>query len=541
MVYALGADSTVTLDLEGGRTLNLNGYDEILLDSSVFAGLEKGESLDVDALRQVIAEGEDQTEAGETAAGNEVVSESNAGADFAVRADGRGNPSSYLTGTESSPFAVTLEPDDNIIREDAIVPTDNGGGDEGGGDEGGGNEGGENNPPDAVGDNFTSPNETYTIHTEGPGVSIQLGGGKDSWNSNVVTITAIGGELDINNGNGKLGVRGSNPDSPLIDNDGTDEGIKFEFKELVQSADVTLSSFNTAHTGTDMLTWQAMLGSAIVASGTFEASANDATLSIYTDGKVFDTLIIGTGEGDHTNYFIDSLTVSTPGWENDLIVNQNVPLIIPEDTLIANDSDSDGDALNIVDFDITGTIGNVSMDGDGNITYDPAGRFDYLGAGETATDTFTYILSDGSLTDTATVTVNIVGGSTNADNIIGIDINELMNYDGEVGYDTVVLSGAGSTAIDFDNISSKLVNIEHLDLKDGGKELVNITPQNVLDMTDSDNYLRISGEVDDKVQLNGFSLDAEASANLDGYNAYVGNFEGSEVVLHIDADINIIP
>ncbi|MFY9142153.1 VCBS domain-containing protein [Sulfuricurvum sp.] len=127
MVYALGADSTVTLALEGGRTLNLNGYDEILLDSSVFAGLEKGESLDVDALRQAIAEGEDQTEAGETAAGNEVVSESNAGADFVVRADGRGNPSSYLTGTESSPFAVTLDPDALDIQNAAPIAFDDAG------------------------------------------------------------------------------------------------------------------------------------------------------------------------------------------------------------------------------------------------------------------------------------------------------------------------------------------------------------------------------------------------------------------------------
>jgi len=127
MVYALGADSTVNLDLEGGRTLHLNGYDEILLDSSVFTALDKGESLDVDALRQAIADGLDPSKEGETAAGNEVVSESNAGADFAVRNDGRGDVNSYLTGTESSALGVTLEPDSLQAQNIAPIALDDAG------------------------------------------------------------------------------------------------------------------------------------------------------------------------------------------------------------------------------------------------------------------------------------------------------------------------------------------------------------------------------------------------------------------------------
>ncbi len=44
-------------------------------------------------------------------------------------------------------------------------------------------------------------------------------------------------------------------------------------------------------------------------------------------------------------------------------------------------------------------------------TYDPNGQFDWLAAGETATDTFTYVVSDGLLTDTATVSITINGAS----------------------------------------------------------------------------------------------------------------------------------
>jgi VCBS repeat-containing protein len=46
---------------------------------------------------------------------------------------------------------------------------------------------------------------------------------------------------------------------------------------------------------------------------------------------------------------------------------------------------------------------------DGSYTYDPNGQFESLDTGETATDSFTYIVSDGDCSDQATVTVTITG------------------------------------------------------------------------------------------------------------------------------------
>ena len=61
--------------------------------------------------------------------------------------------------------------------------------------------------------------------------------------------------------------------------------------------------------------------------------------------------------------------------------------------------------------------GNVSTDialarlvGDGVFTYNPNQQFDYLKTGELAYDTFTYTVTDGDLSDTADVTITIVGG-----------------------------------------------------------------------------------------------------------------------------------
>ena len=63
--------------------------------------------------------------------------------------------------------------------------------------------------------------------------------------------------------------------------------------------------------------------------------------------------------------------------------------------------------------DTSGTVGTVTAWGPrGAFTYDPDGQFDYLQAGESATDSFTYTVSDASGdSDTATVTITINGVS----------------------------------------------------------------------------------------------------------------------------------
>ena len=67
--------------------------------------------------------------------------------------------------------------------------------------------------------------------------------------------------------------------------------------------------------------------------------------------------------------------------------------------VLANDSDVEGDTLTIQSV-TQGVNGSVVDNGDGTVTYTPAA--DWNGV-----DTFTYTVSDGALTDTATVTVTV--------------------------------------------------------------------------------------------------------------------------------------
>jgi VCBS repeat-containing protein len=79
--------------------------------------------------------------------------------------------------------------------------------------------------------------------------------------------------------------------------------------------------------------------------------------------------------------------------------------------VLSNDSDPDGDTLVVTALNTIGTIGTVTAWGpDGSFTYDPDGQFEYLQAGNSTSDSFTYTVSDGNGgTDTATVTVIING------------------------------------------------------------------------------------------------------------------------------------
>ena len=82
------------------------------------------------------------------------------------------------------------------------------------------------------------------------------------------------------------------------------------------------------------------------------------------------------------------------------------------DKVTDNDSDVDvGDSFSVVLWDAVTAGGALVTDGGGGkADYDPNGQFDYLAEGETATDTFSYTIEDGSGAQaTATVTVEITG------------------------------------------------------------------------------------------------------------------------------------
>ncbi|MBI2421795.1 MAG: tandem-95 repeat protein [Candidatus Hydrogenedentes bacterium] len=100
--------------------------------------------------------------------------------------------------------------------------------------------------------------------------------------------------------------------------------------------------------------------------------------------------------------------------------------VLNGDVLVDNGSgaDTDPDSTNTLTItEVNGVAGNVGMEitlpsgalltlnSNGAFAYDPNGQFETLAAGAMDSDTFAYTLSDGTCTDTATVTLTINGAN----------------------------------------------------------------------------------------------------------------------------------
>ena len=107
------------------------------------------------------------------------------------------------------------------------------------------------------------------------------------------------------------------------------------------------------------------------------------------------------------------LVNNPPVAENDAATtDEDNPVTVAAPGVLDNDSDPDvGDTLTMTAVDTSGTVGLVNAWGtDGSFTYNPNGQFEYLQAGNSTTDSFTYMVSDGyGGNDTATVTITVNG------------------------------------------------------------------------------------------------------------------------------------
>jgi VCBS repeat-containing protein len=94
-----------------------------------------------------------------------------------------------------------------------------------------------------------------------------------------------------------------------------------------------------------------------------------------------------------------------------VVTNADSSVTVYAPGVLSNDSDPDGDTLAVTALNSSGTVGAVTAwDADGSFTYDPNGQFEYLPAGNSTSDSFTYMVSDGhGGIDIATVTITING------------------------------------------------------------------------------------------------------------------------------------
>ena len=119
--------------------------------------------------------------------------------------------------------------------------------------------------------------------------------------------------------------------------------------------------------------------------------------------------------------------------DNGGTTDEDSVLNVPATGVLTNDTDPEMDALTVTTFDAASAQGAaVSVNPDGSFSYDPTGvgSLQALAVGDSTTDSFNYTASDGSLSDSATVTIT-VNGINDAPMITeGISVTVNMDEDG---------------------------------------------------------------------------------------------------------------
>ncbi len=199
--------------------------------------------------------------------------------------------------------------------------------------------------------------------------------------------------------------------------------------------------------------------------GNLEQIDNLLASSSLMDGAQFDAVHINTVKAanaamatDH-DQVITSLYIplpnAAPTAQGDSVgVNEDATSANLYAVLLGNDSDPDaGTTLTITGVGTSGTLGHVVFDAASHVLQYVADNdaFDTLPTGTTASDSFTYTISDGTLTSTATVNVTVTGvadtvtrnGGTGADTLAGTAADDRIY--GNAGNDTLT----GGNGADF--------------------------------------------------------------------------------------------
>ncbi len=138
-------------------------------------------------------------------------------------------------------------------------------------------------------------------------------------------------------------------------------------------------------------------------------SFTDSFVYTVTDGTLTDTALV--------TFTITGINDAPIAVENTYTATEDVGFnftqnVITDDTGAGVDSDPENDPISIEGGGASGTTsqgGTFCLQSDGVAVYSPGSAFQSLADGQTATDTFTYTITDGSLTDSAVVTIIVSG------------------------------------------------------------------------------------------------------------------------------------
>ena len=189
--------------------------------------------------------------------------------------------------------------------------------------------------------------------------------------------------------------------------------------------------------------------------------------------------------GEHSGDVIN--TSSSSHSDSDLDDSASLNITQIKENGGSNSAVSSGSSYNSSGTSVTGTYGTLTIGADGSYTYIAnTAAAEALDAGDTANDVFHYTVSDGTATDTATITITVLGANDApvAQNDVGVIVedgtltvanganaNVSGSYDatGEHTGDVIhtSLSGSKDTDIDGDDTANLVVSAVRVGSSEG--------------------------------------------------------------------------
>ncbi|HEX5329235.1 beta strand repeat-containing protein, partial [Sulfuricurvum sp.] len=313
-----------------------------------------------------------------------------------------------------------------------------------------------------------------------------------------------------------------------------------------------------------------------------------APMNVY--GTVALTVTATATDGSYTSSTSQNISIVVPAEATLSVVADNIitnagstTFVVPEWALLhndvsANDIASVSNASGLSNTPTLSASGDVSVK-DNNTA---GGSFDY-----SVSDTVTNLNTNTTTTTSGTGTVTVsrdtngsldgtssndilidnnalattimggagndilIGSTTSSDVLYGGTGNDVLVYDaldttvdGEAGTDTLVFN-ATDTTINFaslDTTNNAVKNIEVIDLTiNGNHNITNLSLQDVIDMTDSNNTLSIIGDSADSVNVptvsGNYSVTQTSDSGFDVYTYQSTNASDPTVTVKIEQDI----
>ncbi len=252
-------------------------------------------------------------------------------------------------------------------------------------------------------------------------------------------------------------VNGLN-DAPVANDDtaSTSEDAAVSGNVLANDTDVDGETLTVTNPGTYAGTYGTLV---LAADGSYTYTPN-ATANGLDDGEVVND-VFGYTASDGTASDTATLTVTVNGLNDAPVANDDTASTTEDaavsGNVLTNDTDVDGETLTVTNpGTYAGTYGTLTLASDGSYSYTPNAAANGLADGEVVQDVFSYTASDGTASDTATLTVT-VNGTNDAPTIDagGTDASGAVTElpDGDAGENTFVHTDSGVVAFDDVDVS----------------------------------------------------------------------------------------